>query len=67
MTWLEAKREAMKMSQYDVSKVVGIAQATYCNIENGKRRPSVETAKKIAAVLGFEWTRFFEDEEAKTA
>ena len=35
----------------------------YCMVENGKRRPSVETAKKIAATLGFDWTRFFQDKE----
>ena len=47
----------------EISKAIGIAQASYSNIENGKRRPSVEMAKKIAGVLGFEWARFFEEEE----
>jgi transcriptional regulator with XRE-family HTH domain len=32
-------------------------------IELGERRPSVEVAKKIAAVLFFDWTLFFEDDE----
>jgi len=31
-------------------------------IENGNANPSVKVAKKIAAVLGFDWTRFYEDE-----
>jgi putative transcriptional regulator len=31
-------------------------------VENGNANPSVEVAKKIAAVLGFNWTLFFEDE-----
>lgn len=35
-------------------------------IELGERRPSVEVAKKIAAVLGFDWTRFYEDEDEIT-
>lgn len=63
MTWLEAIREKEELTQSDVSKKVGIAQATYCNIENGKRSPSVSVAKRIAAVLGFDWTRFFDDEK----
>ena len=31
-------------------------------IENGNANPSVKVAKKIAAVLGFDWTMFFEDD-----
>lgn len=51
------------MSQEDISKKVGISRAGYSNIENGKRRPSVAVAKKVAAVLGFDWTRFYETDE----
>ncbi len=46
-----------------VATQVGISRSAYSNIENGKRRPSVDTAKKIAAVLGFDWTRFFDEDE----
>jgi DNA-binding XRE family transcriptional regulator len=31
-------------------------------IEGGHRNPSVDVAKKIAAVLGFDWIRFYDDE-----
>ena len=34
----------------------------YSFIELGERRPSVEVAKKIASVMGFNWTRFYEDD-----
>lgn len=51
-------------SQQKVADEVGIAQSTYASIEVGTRRPSVETAKKIAGALGFAWTRFFEDQES---
>lgn len=34
--------------------------------QNGKANPSVEVAKKIAAVLDFDWVKFFEDEHAAT-
>lgn len=49
------------------SEQVGIAQPSYFNIEAGKRRPSVPVAKKIAAVLGFDWTRFYEEDGAGEA
>ena len=60
---LEELRKNKNLTQEEVSERIGIARSTYTNIENGERRPSVETAKKIAAVLGFSWVRFFEDEE----
>ncbi len=40
----------------------GITRQHYNLIEAGKRRPSVEVAKAIAVVLGFDWTRFYTDE-----
>lgn len=49
------------MTQEAVALGAEIARGAYSNIENGERRPSVEVAKRIAAVLGFEWTRFFEE------
>lgn len=58
--WLIDKRKNKGLSQKDVSERAGISQPSYCNIENGSRRPSVETAKRIAEVLGFNWTEFFE-------
>ena len=58
---LNTVRKERGLSQKAISDEIGVAQATYCNIENGKRRPSVAVAKKIGAALGFDWTRFFED------
>ena len=63
MDWLKAIRDNLGMSQSSVAKTVGISQPTYSNIEIGARRPSVDTAKAIASALGFDWTRFFEDEQ----
>ena len=50
-------------SQAQIAEAVGITQQMYSAIELGERRPSVEVAKKIASVMGFNWTRFFEDED----
>lgn len=62
LNWLVALRG--EQSQYQMSEKIGIAQSTYASIEVGSRRPSVEMAKKIASVMGFEWTRFFEDNQS---
>ena len=53
-------------SQAQIAEAVGISQQMYSAIELGERRPSVEVAKKIASVMGFNWTRFFEDEDELT-
>ena len=61
-TWLKVRRVAWQLKSGDVAKAAGISQPVYSQIENGKKNPSVATAKRIASVLGFEWTKFFEDE-----
>lgn len=43
--------------QQHIAAQCGISQNFYSWIEWGERNPS----KKIAAVLGFDWTLFFED------
>ncbi len=53
-------------TQQNVSDACGISQNFYSCIESGERNPSVDTAKKIAVVLGFDWTRFFEEERSET-
>lgn len=61
MSFLRAVRKERNMTQREVSERAGISQPAYCNIENEERKPSVEMAKRIGAVLGFNWTRFFEE------
>ncbi len=61
MKFVREKRIASKMTLKDVATAAGISECFASQIETGQRRPSVEVAKRIAAVLGFEWTRFFED------
>lgn len=62
MSFLQAVRKEKNMTQSEVSKRAGISQPAYCNIENEERKPSVKMAKRIGAVLGFDWTRFFEED-----
>ena len=47
------------MTEKEVASAAGIAQPFYHNIEMGTKNPSVDTAKRIAIVLGFNWTMFF--------
>lgn len=61
MEWLKEIRSKAKITQESIAALVGIERASYSNIESGERRPSVETAKKIADVLGFDWVLFFPD------
>ena len=62
-TWLIDIRKKKGLAQSFVAEKVGISAPSYCNIENGSRRPSVDNAKEIARLLGFEWTRFYEGED----
>lgn len=64
-SWLKELREKAQMSQAQLAVAVGITQQQYSFIENGKRGVRVATAKKIAAALGFDWQRFYEDEAAE--
>lgn len=57
--WLQNIRKEKRMTQQQVAGEVGITRAYYTQIENGKRRPSVDVAKKLAGLLDFDWTCFF--------
>lgn len=50
-------------SQKAVADEIGMSQSGYAAIETGARRPSVKLAKRIAATMGFDWTKFYEDDE----
>lgn len=65
--WLRKKRMDAHLSEAETARRAGIAQPFYHNIEMGIKNPSVDTAKKIAAVLNFDWTLFFPDEDLKEA
>lgn len=65
--WLkELRQRSNNLTQEQLAKMVGISRTMITEIENGKANPSVEVAKKIATVLGFDWVKFFEDEHAAT-
>lgn len=61
--WLVEIRTVANMSQQAIADAAGISQSYYASIETGVRgKPlSVTIAKKIAAALGFDWTRFYDE------
>ena len=64
--WLKDIRAKKELTQQEVANAANVDVTMISKIELGERRPSVEVAKKIASVLGFDWTRFFEDEDDLT-
>ncbi|MBO5138715.1 MAG: helix-turn-helix transcriptional regulator [Bacilli bacterium] len=61
--WLIEFRKEKGLSLIDVAKKADVTQQFYYYIENGERRPSPEVAQKIADILGFNWTIFFEKKQ----
>ena len=61
--WLIILRKSKKAPQVYVSKHAHISQSVYSDYENGKKNPSVPIAKRIGAILDFDWRLFYEDDE----
>lgn len=62
LEWLIAMRKAKNLTQVQLAEAAGISPSYMTSIETGKRKVPVWTAKKIAAALGFDWQRFYEDD-----
>ena len=60
--WFKEARTSKNMTQADLAKQCEISRSFITEIENGKANPHVDNAKKIASVLGFSWTRFYDEE-----
>ena len=63
MLRLKEVREKQGMTQEAVADKCGISRPAYGNIENGKRRPSVDVAKTLGELLGFDWTQFYDEKK----
>lgn len=60
---IKRMREIRKLRQKEVAAAIGVTPASYCDIENRKNLPSVETAKRIGIFFGFDWWKLFEDDD----
>jgi putative transcriptional regulator len=66
-SWMKKLRREHNMTQEQLARKVGMSRTMITEIENGNANPSVAKAKKIAAVLGFNWVKFFEDDDEQEA
>ncbi len=63
MKWFKAIRENSGLTQGKLAQKVGVERSLISKFETGSARPSPDTAKAIAEVLGFEWTKFYDEEQ----
>lgn len=57
---LLGKRKSLNLTQEAVAEKYGFTRQFYSLVERGARTPTPQNAKKIANVLGFDWTLFYE-------
>lgn len=62
MDVIQSRRKYLGLSQDEIASKLNVSRQYYNSIENSRRTPSVELAKKISELLGLEWTIFFEHE-----
>ncbi|PID24870.1 helix-turn-helix transcriptional regulator [Sporosarcina sp. P7] len=63
--WLKAEREMKKLTYQSIADLIDVERQYYGMIEKGNRTPSPKVAKKIAKVLGVDWTLFLRCEATK--
>ena len=51
---LRRLRRERALSQQDMTRITGVAQATLSDLEGGKRRARASTLRKLAQALGVE-------------
>ena len=57
---IKEKRERLGISQKELAEKAEISQSFLCDIEQGRSKPSIDTAIKIAQVLNVADIEFFE-------
>ncbi len=61
MEWLKEHRIAAGMTQDELGEASGVDRSLISKLETGSANASPTTAKAIAKILKFDWTRFFPD------
>lgn len=57
---IKERREQLDISQKELAERAKISQSFLCDIEQGRCKPSIDTAIKIAQVLNVADIKFFE-------
>ena len=58
---IRERREKLGISQKELADRCGIAQSTLCDIEQGRSKPSLTVAVKLANALKIRSIKFFEE------
>ncbi|HWO75556.1 MAG TPA: helix-turn-helix transcriptional regulator [Bacillus sp. (in: firmicutes)] len=58
--WLKDIRNQKGYSHSKIAENCSFSRPFYSSVEAGVKNPSVGTAKEIAQILDFPWTKFFE-------
>jgi len=64
---LKIERERNNYTQKQLADLIEKDRTLISKIESEVTSPSVETAKKIASILGFDWVLFFSEKCEKTS
>ena len=59
--WMREKRKKLGLTQVQLSAKANVSVRSISHAEMGVRNPEVPIAKRVAAVLGENWTRFYEE------
>lgn len=59
---IKERREQMGISQKELAEQAGISQSFLCDIEQGRCKPSIDTAVRLARVLDITEIKFFSAE-----
>ena len=59
---IKERREQLGISQKELAEKADISQSFLCDIEQGRSKPSIDTAVKLADALTISDIKFFEGE-----
>jgi transcriptional regulator with XRE-family HTH domain len=59
---IKERREQLGISQKELADRAGISQSFLCDIEQGRCKPSIDTAVRLAKELDIKDIKFFETE-----
>ena len=63
MNTIEKYRLLAERGRGWVAKKLGVTPMTVYNWERGTHTPTVEHAKKVGELLGFDWKEIYEDQD----
>ncbi len=61
--WLINSRINQGFTREKLAKILQVSETAYIAYELGTRTPRPNRAKLLASILGFDWTRFYSEEE----